>query len=244
MITHRDAHARHEERAPPRRNPTIEEMQARGPTTLCATLLAVGALSTACGSSKTTTVTATSSAPASTSTSSEKPAASTSTSQGASGSQGASTTSAPDSGGTSAPSGTRTAPEPAFTGGEAAPGAGAAVALLRARGYTALDPAQYRPGATLGVLIGRADAGSGEQAFFFLGGRFIGTDAKEPSASVELVSQSDSEATLAYPLYRSGDPAGAPSGGRALVHFQLDDGTLQALSPIPPASPGAALSRR
>jgi LppP/LprE lipoprotein len=216
------------------------------PTALCATLLAAGALSAGCGSGTTTTVTAPNSPPPSTTPSKTSTSAEKTTTTGQGASETSSTPSTTDSGGASAGGETRTAPEPAFTGGETAAGASAAVAVLRARGYTALDPAQYHSTATLGVLIGRGDGdeGGGEQAFFFVGGRFIGTDAKEPSASVELVSESDSEVTLAYPLYRSGDAAGAPTGGRALVRFQLDDGKLQALSAIPPANPGASLSRR
>lgn len=153
------------------------------------------------------------------------------------------------SGGTPAPSTTRSAPEPAFaegTAGTAAEGASAAAALLRAHGYTADDTAEYHPGQTLRVLVGtRTGSGDGyrQQAFFFVDGHYIGTDAKEPSASVKVVSQSDTEVTVAYPLYRHSDPLCCPGGGQATVHFVLDNGRLQALDPIPPASSTQALSR-
>jgi hypothetical protein len=48
---------------------------------------------------------------------------------------------------------------------------------------------------------------------------------------------------LAYPLYRSGDPLSSPSGGQAVVRFQLDDGKLTPLDPIPPASSTTGPSR-
>ncbi len=145
---------------------------------------------------------------------------------------------------------TRTTTAPAFTrestgngGGE---GVAAAVASVRARGYTVADTSTYRPEDTLRVLIGtRSDSsdGYGQQAFFFVDGSYIGTDAKQPSASVRVVGQSDTEVTLAYPLYRPGDPLGHPSGGESTVRFQLDNGQLTALDPIPPASSATGTSR-
>ncbi len=59
-----------------------------------------------------------------------------------------------------------------------------------------------------------------------------------------MLSQSDTEVTLAYPLYRQGDSMSSPSGGQAQVRFQLDNGKLVALQAIPSASATAPLSRR
>lgn len=143
---------------------------------------------------------------------------------------------------------TRTAPEPAFTEHEAAKveGVQAAAAIVRAHGYTPADPSQYHSNQTLRVLVGTRTGsadGHGQQAFFFLAGRYLGTDAKQASASVRVVSQSDTEVTLAYALYRSTDPLCCPGGGQATVHFQLNNGHLSALSPIPPATSTSGLSR-
>jgi LppP/LprE lipoprotein len=152
-------------------------------------------------------------------------------------------------GGAAAPSATHTAPEPAIAQPEAhseAEGLDEAVAVLKARGYTPNETSQYHSNQTLRVLVGtRAGSSDGydQQAFFFVGSRYIGTDAKEPSATVKVVSQSDTEVTLAYPLYRQGDPLANPSGGQATVRFQLDDGKLTPLNPIPPASSATGLSR-
>jgi LppP/LprE lipoprotein len=160
-----------------------------------------------------------------------------------------STTTAPTStaGGTAAPGATHTAPEPEFTQQEGhTEGLSEALALLKARGYTANEASQYHPSQTLRVLVGTqtgSSDGYGQQAFFFVGGRYIGTDTKEPSATVSVLSQSATEVTLGYPLYRSGDPLSSPSGGQATVHFQLNDGKLTALQPIPPAHSATALSR-
>ena len=60
---------------------------------------------------------------------------------------------------------------------------------------------------------------------------------------MKVVSQSDTEVTLAYPLYRSSDPLCCPSGGQATVRFQLNNGRLAPLGAIPPASSKSGLSR-
>jgi hypothetical protein len=86
--------------------------------------------------------------------------------------------------------------------------------------------------------------GYGQQAFFFVNGRYIGTDAKQPSATLKIVSQGDTEVTLGYPLYRKSDPLSSPSGGEAHVTFQLNNGKLTPLGKIPPAESASGLSRQ
>lgn len=150
---------------------------------------------------------------------------------------------------TGAPTTTRTASGPAFAeeqkkAGEE--GASAAAALVRAKGYTPNDTSEYHATQTLRVLVAtRTGSGDGydQRAFFFVDGRYIGTDAKEPSASVKVVSQSDTEVALAYPLYRPNDPLCCPGAGQRVVHFQLDNGKLAAMDPIPPAHSSSGLSR-
>jgi LppP/LprE lipoprotein len=195
-----------------------------------------------CGGSATKTVSATGPpAVAQTASTASKPATPTTPK--------AATTPAPAStaGGSSAPATTRTAPEPAFAQQEGhAEGAQAAAAVVRAHGYTPNDTAEYHSAQTLRVLVGTRTGsgdGYGQQAFFFVGGRYIGTDAKEPSASVKVVSQGDTEVALAYPLYRRGDPLSSPSGGQTTVRFQLNNGKLTPLGEIPPASSSSGLSR-
>jgi LppP/LprE lipoprotein len=152
----------------------------------------------------------------------------------------ATTPTSPDSGAATGPTTTRSAPEPAFTEQEPKrEGAAAAATTVRAHGYTPNDTAEYHPSQTLRVLVGTRTGsadGYGQQAFFFVGPRFIGTDAKQASAKVKVVSQGDTEVTLVYPLYRPNDPLCCPGAGQAKVRFQLNNGRLQALDPIPPAS--------
>jgi hypothetical protein len=143
---------------------------------------------------------------------------------------------------------TRAAPEPAFTQHETkAEGLSAAAALVRERGYTPNNTSDYHADQALRVLVGTrtgSSDGYGQQAFFFVNGRYIGTDSKEPSATLKVVSQSDTEVTLGYPLYRKSDPLSSPSGGEAHVTFQLNNGKLVPLGKIPPSSSSASLSRQ
>jgi hypothetical protein len=142
---------------------------------------------------------------------------------------------------------TRTAPEPAFTQ-EKPPSEGeaAAAALVRSKGFTPNHSSDYHSNQALRVLVAtRTGSGDGyaQQAFFFVNGRYIGTDTREPSATLRVVSQSDTEMTLAYPLYRTNDPLCCPGGGQAKVRFQLNNGRLTALDPIPPVQRSSGLAR-
>ena len=160
------------------------------------------------------------------------------------------TTTGTSSGGTPAPTTTRTAAAPAFTEHEHSAGTAglpAAIAVIRAHGYTASDPSQYHPDQTLRVLVGtgsHSNDGYDKQAFFFLDGHYLGTDAARPSAQISVVSQSDTEVTLSYALYRAADPLCCPGGGQARVRFQLNNGRLVPLDPLPPVSSSAGTSRQ
>jgi hypothetical protein len=229
-------------------------MGAMRATRATAGALALGASCAAllggCGAA-TKTVTVASSPPAQQETGTA-PTATSSTTTHTSGTPTSSTptvTTPATGGGTVAPGPARKAPEPAFAEHQSAASgaaAGAAAAVVRAHGYTPNDTGEYHPHQTLQVLVGtRAGSGDGyaQQAFFFLDGHYIGTDTSEPSATVKVVSQSDTQVTLAYPLYRSGDPLASPSGGQATISFQLNNGRLTPLGQIPPASSPNGLSR-
>jgi hypothetical protein len=148
-----------------------------------------------------------------------------------------STTKTPTAGQGATTGTTRSAPEPAFTQEKpASEGEAAAAAVVRSRGFTPNNGSEYRSNQALRVLVatrtGSGD-GYGQQAFFFVNGRYIGTDTKDPSAKLRVVSQSDTEVTVAYPLYRKSDPLCCPGGGQATVRFQLNNGRLTPLDPIP-----------
>jgi LppP/LprE lipoprotein len=131
---------------------------------------------------------------------------------------------------------TRSAPEPAFAQHEThAEGVGAATATVTAHGYTPNDASQYHSDQTLRVLVGTrtgSSDGYDQQAFFFVDGKYIGTDTKDPSASIKVVSQSDTEVTLGYATYAKGAPLSSPSG-EAKVTYALNDGKLVPVDRIP-----------
>ena len=216
-------------------------MQGRGHGLLAG--LCVGAIAlSGCGSSQTKTVSVSS---ASTPAAFPSKTATTATTKAATTPGSRTTTSGAAPGANGTP---RTAPAPAFTqqsaGGE---GLSAAVAVVKGHGYTPNSTSDYHPDQTLRVLVGMRSGsgdGNGQQAFFFVNGRYIGTDASAPSATLKVVGQSDTEVTLAYPLYRSHDPLCCPGGGEARVQFQLNNGRLTPLEPIPPANSSSGLSRQ
>lgn len=213
------------------------------PTAPLATLLTSAALLLAAcgGGTKTITV---SSAPLTPTSSTATPSTTASTQRTPTQTSSTSTSTATATGTTT----TRSAPEPAFTQGETkAEGTAGAAAVVRAHGYTPNDASQYHSDQTLRVLVGThtgSPDGYGQQAFFFVDGRYLGTDTKLPSATVKVIGQADTEVTLGYPLYRKGDAPANPSGGEAHVTFQLNNGKLVALGKIPPAASSSGLSRQ
>jgi hypothetical protein len=207
-------------------------------------LLATGLLAlTGCGSSGTKTVSISSAAPSGTTARST-----TATGTTPSPTKTTHTSTAPPTSSQGGVEATRTTTAPAFTKqASGAEGLDAALAVVKAHGYTAGNSSDYHPGQTLRVLVGTRTGsgdGYGQQAFFFVGGRYIGTDASDPSARVKVVAQSDTEVTLAYPLYRAHDSLCCPGGGQATVRFQLNNGRLVPLGTIPPASSQSGLSRQ
>lgn len=122
----------------------------------------------------------------------------------------------------------------------------AAAEVVRANGFTPNDASEYHPDQTLRVLVGTRTGsgdGYGQRAFFFVNGRYIGTDTKDSSAKLRVVSQNDTSVTISYPLYRHTDPLCCPGGGQSSVTFQLNNGKLAPAGPIPPANSTTGLSR-
>jgi hypothetical protein len=203
----------------------MDTMRRSLPTLLALVLAVCGAaVLGGCGGSNTSTVSVAGAPPDTTETGAGSQTQSTESSTTTT-STSTTPTQTTTAGGTPTPT-THSAPEPEFTEKQASSstteGLAAASAVVAAHGYSATNTSTYHPNQTLRVLIGTR-AGSGQQAFFFVDGRYIGTDAKEPSATVSVASQSETEVTLAYP-------------NQAKVTFQLNNGKLVPLGSIPPAS--------
>src|SRR5664280_3576555 len=141
-------------------------------TTSVALCACIAALVVACGSG-TRTVTVSSVPPVSQTSTTTKPQTSTKTTSTAP--TPTPTTSTSTSTGTTS---TRAAPEPAFTQHEAkSEGLSAAAAVVREKGFTPNNTSDYHSDQALRVLVGTrtgSSDGYGQQAFFFLNGRYIG----------------------------------------------------------------------
>ncbi len=135
---------------------------------------------------------------------------------------------------------TPTAPASATTGSGAS--ASAAEATVKAKGFTPTVTYGYDPKNTLGVILASGPENR-MQAFFFVNGRYIGTDTKDPSTGITLQGHDDTSATLGYAVYGPNDEACCPVK-TVKVTYALDNGKLEPQDPIPSSSPSAALSRR
>jgi hypothetical protein len=114
----------------------------------------------------------------------------------------------------------------------------AAAAVVRGKGYTP-DLKSWDSFFKLNVLIGtftRSADGYNKRAFFFLGRRYLGTDAAAPSASLQEVWRDDRTIALLYILYRTNDPNCCPTGGGKIVRFRWNGKRIVALDRIPPRS--------
>jgi LppP/LprE lipoprotein len=109
----------------------------------------------------------------------------------------------------------------------------AAVAELHRQGFLVVRLADWRAHQTLRVLIGAQGSGAPRRAFFFVGRRYLGNDASTPSSGLRIGSQSTRTITLVYPLWRPGDRACCPHGGKAFVRFRWQAGALRPLGAIP-----------
>jgi hypothetical protein len=153
---------------------------------------------------------------------------------------------------TSSPSSTQTSTETDHSGGVAAPasaggsGSGsslsAAEATVQSKGYAPTVTFGYDPKSTLGVIIASGPQKQ-MQAFFFVNGKYIGTDTKDASAGITLLGHDDTSATLGYSVYGPGDDLCCPVK-TVKVTYALDNGKLEPQGEIPSAAPGAKLSRR
>lgn len=130
---------------------------------------------------------------------------------------------------------------------------------LDTRGFATLTERDFQPGQPLKVLIGVRRGGGGggsgsggagagdegdQQAFFFYGDRYIGTDTKLPSGRVAVSGQQGDAITLTYGLYAPGDAIDAPSAGSADVTYRWTGTALEPQGEIPSADPAASPSRR
>lgn len=110
----------------------------------------------------------------------------------------------------------------------------AAVATLGELGYRPVSLTTYRPDNALRVLIGRGDAG--RRAFFFNGATYLGNDAADDSAAVEVVRAGNRSIALSYRLFAEDDRPCCPTGAKVRVLFRWDGKKLAPQTAIPPSA--------
>jgi len=86
------------------------------------------------------------------------------------------------------------------------------------------------------TLYGNCRAGDGrdQHVWFFVRGRFVGTDTRDSSRSILGMWRDDRRIAFMYVLYRGSDPACCPTGGGAIVRFRWDGRRVVRLDPLPP----------
>jgi LppP/LprE lipoprotein len=203
---------------------------------VAALLLGAGAAAVAggCGSSKKSVAVITETVTVGDHTTTTTHAATASTTSTSSSTTTSASTEGDGSGGVSAP--------------ESASGSGqggslsAAESTVQSKGYAPTVTFGYDPKSTLSVIVASGPQKQ-MQAFFFVNGKYIGTDTKDPSAGITLLGHDDTSATLGYAVYGPDDKLCCPVK-TVKVTYALDNGKLEPQQEIPSASPDAQLSRR
>ena len=112
-----------------------------------------------------------------------------------------------------------------------------AIALVEQEGFTVIDSSKtwYSSSQPLNALIGACAGVEGycKKTFFFYDGRYLGTDALDPSSQISFVWRTNDTIALNYVLYRKEDSMCCPTAGGATVRFQWDGSKLVALDHIP-----------
>ena len=110
----------------------------------------------------------------------------------------------------------------------------AAVAALSDLGYRPLTLKTYEADNVLRVLVGKGDGG--QRAFFFAGSKYLGNDAADDSAKIEVVRAGNRSVALSYRLFAEGDRPCCPSGSKVRVLFRWDGKELAPQTSIPPSA--------
>ena len=115
-----------------------------------------------------------------------------------------------------------------------------ALAFVRARCpplERAIDTSMWMHGVRFNALYGncRAEDGTDQHIWFFINGRFVGTDTRNPSKGIFGLWRDDTTMAFMYVLYRARDPNCCPTGGGKIVRFRWTGKRVRALDAIPRA---------
>lgn len=109
-----------------------------------------------------------------------------------------------------------------------------AIDTVISRDFEVVDKADWVPGDTLQVLIGRSTSGD-LLAFFFGEGTYLGNDSTDLSSKLKVKSTDDTAVTLRYGIYEDDDESGKPTGTPISVTFQYSAGVVEPANALPAA---------
>jgi LppP/LprE lipoprotein len=109
------------------------------------------------------------------------------------------------------------------------------VAHRCAKGTTPKDARMWQRGWRFNALLGDCGGGDGhdQHIWFFVGGRFVGTDAPGASAAIVGLWRNDETITFLYVLYRPTDALCCATGGGKIVRFRWNGKKVVALDELP-----------
>ena len=114
------------------------------------------------------------------------------------------------------------------------------VAHRCAKGTSPEDATMWEHGGPFNALFGDCGGGDGrdQRIWFFVGHRFVGTDA--PGSSAEIVGLWRNGETMAflYVLYRPSDALCGATGGGKIVRYRWNGKRVVALDKLPPRIAG------
>lgn len=96
------------------------------------------------------------------------------------------------------------------------------------------------------ALYGDCGGGDGrdQRIWFFVGGRFVGTDARSSSGSIVGLWRDLNTIAFVYVLYRPKDPVCCATGGGAIVRFRWNGKRVVRLDPLPPRTASGSRAGR
>ncbi len=95
--------------------------------------------------------------------------------------------------------------------------------------------------AIVGILKKSAD-GKYQRTFFFVDGRYIGTDTAKPSADIGVKNTAADLVTASYGIFQPSDALCCPSSHRS-VRYEWNGSKLVPLDPIPPVATNTTAGR-
>jgi hypothetical protein len=114
----------------------------------------------------------------------------------------------------------------------------AALRYVRAKCGNTAEPirAMWVHGWAFNAIYGNCMAADGrdQHIWFFLRGRFIGTDARDASKEIIGIWRDDRTIAFMYVLYRSSDANCCPTAGGRIVRFRWTGRRVVALDRLPP----------